>query len=92
MPTAPPCETCRPELLPANEASLAIYNRVADEWLVGPGGELIGLPTPSIEAVLRLVRVPMARRLALLDEVKLLSRVVARAVNQDVGSKRDGNS
>ena len=79
-------------LLPANEPGLAIYNRVADEWLVGPGGELVGLPSPNIEAVLRLARVPAGQRLALLDEVKLISRLVARAVNGEMERERHGNS
>ena len=37
-PQEPPCDSCRPALLEENEAAIAIYSIVQNQWIIGPGG------------------------------------------------------
>jgi hypothetical protein len=94
-PVAPkptPCGECRPELLPENLAPFQLYDRVADEWLAGPSGALIGIPTPSIESAMRICGIPGADRKAYLDDVKLISRTVAGEHRKERKKEENNNA
>ena len=85
----PPCSECRVEILPENEPPMAVYDRLADEWLVGPGGDLIGLPSQNIESAMRICRIRHSERKAVFDDVKLISRVIAREIHEERERKAD---
>ena len=34
----PPCDACRPECFQENEAAIALYSIVQNQWIMGPGG------------------------------------------------------
>ena len=81
----PPCETCRPELRPDNAPAMEVWSRCGDEWItIGESGMRITIPGPSIESALNITGIndPVMRRV-IFDQVKLVSRSVAKAMNEE---------
>lgn len=84
---APPCSTCRPEILPDNEEAVAVYFRCSDQWRLAPSGLRMGLEAASVEMVLRLMRV--RERLECFDKVRLISSEVAGLLAKEAEKERE---
>lgn len=66
-------------MLPENYIIMEIFNRCGDEWIrVGYSGEIIALPSPSIESVMNIIGIGKEDKLKIFDKVKMVSRIVSR--------------
>lgn len=81
----PPCETCRPDLRPDNAPAMEVWSRCGDEWItVGESGMKIAISGPSIESSLNITKIFDAdSRQIIFDQIKLISRAVAKASNEE---------
>ena len=81
----PPCETCRPDLYPENVLAMEVFSRCGDEWITaGEIGMKIAISGPSIESAMNVTGVSKPRdRQVIFDQVKLISRAVAKAIHEE---------
>lgn len=77
----PPCATCQPLIIPENMEAVAAYFRSSDQWILAPNGYRLGLLVPSVEAVLRMMRV--SEQLATFDKVMRIGAEVCAVLAKE---------
>lgn len=83
----PPCATCRPELLPDNDTAFAVYLRCADQLIVGPMGDKIGLNFMAVRSFMDMEGIP--DQAETWERVQLLYGEIFRAQREDAERKRE---
>lgn len=84
---APPCATCRPEILPANDEAVAAYFRCSDQWIIAPSGLRMGLLATSVNSVIEKMQV--ADELECFDAVRRIASEVAGLLAKEAEKARD---
>lgn len=87
----PPCETCKPSLHPENALAIEVFSRCGDEWITaGESGMRIAISGPSIESSMNVTGISKPRdRQTIFDQIKLISRAVAKAMNEETVRGRE---
>jgi len=57
----PPCDTCKPILLPVNRDALQVYSLVSNQIIVGGMGDIIGLNYNAVKFVMDLYNIENQR-------------------------------
>lgn len=69
-----------------HRTALEVLRRCATLWRAAPTGGVLGLDRPSLESLMRMMRIKPRRRLALLDDIAVMERAALAIINQKKGS------
>lgn len=69
VPGAPPCDTCRVDLLPENEVAGNIYLETRGQVLTAGMGQVVDINHLAVEAAVRRRRVPLKMRQRVFEQV-----------------------
>lgn len=76
-----PAEDLHFEVWEENWEAVQIFMRLSTQWRYGGMGSVIGLDYPSIESVLRMLRIK--ERAAMLDQLRVMEMAALRVLNKD---------
>jgi len=72
----PPCDTCKPGILPSNRLAYSIYYRVQDQWETTGFGQKVAIRVEAIKAIMPMLKVEESDQLECLDEVQIMARKI----------------
>ena len=71
----PPCEQCKPELLPENEDSIFVFSFVRNQVVTAGMGQVIGINHLAISNAIRLFEIDNEKKVTL-DVIKCFDAVL----------------
>jgi len=72
----PPCDTCRPKVLPGNTVVMRAYGKCDDQLIFVPMGGPVAIRLEAMEAAIRLCRIPEDEADEAFEKLQLLSRKI----------------